>query len=71
MKYLVLISGYNQSILIKELFKAEEDENEKIVNDVSDSLIDLRMMFKKGKFLKMKILKRKTGYNNILNSIKL
>ena len=58
MKYLVLISGYNQSILIKELFKAEEDENEKIVNDFSDSLIDLRMMFKKGKFLKMKILKR-------------
>ena len=58
MKYLVLISGYNQSILIKELFKAEEDENEKIVNDVSDSLIDLRMMFKKEKFLKMKILKR-------------
>ena len=58
MKYLVLISGYNQSILIKELFKAEEDENEKIVNDVSDLLIDLRMMFKKGKFLKMKILKR-------------
>ena len=58
MKYLVLISGYNQSILIKELFKAEEDENEKIVTNVSDSLIDLRMMFKKAKFLKMKILKR-------------
>ena len=58
MKYLVLISGYNQSILIKELFKAEEDENEKIVTNVSDSLIDLGMMFKKAKFLKMKILKR-------------
>ena len=38
---------YNPSILVKELFNEKEDENDKIVNDVNDSLIDLKKDGKK------------------------
>ena len=43
---------YNPSILVKELFNEKEDENDKIVNDVNDSLTDLKKDVKKGEIPK-------------------
>ena len=45
----------NSSFLVKDLIRATQAKNEKLVNNVNDSLINKKALLIKKKILKMKI----------------